>query len=328
MTMANRASVDRLFDALAVVRREPGGAPARDALVKGLSCCAAVVIEKAAKLIGELNLRGYSAELVAAFDALMRGSDPGCAARIAIAKALLDTEAGRDAEAVYVRGLHHRQFDGPPHNGRATDTAGPLRGYCGLGLVAVRHRDAMIELADMLADPEPVARIAAARALASSGKEEAGLPLRLRLRVGDSAPDVVGECLTGLLRLDPDRSLPLAEQLLGHQDGEFRDAVAYALGDSRLPEALPVLRRAFERECEPGARHALLLAAGSIRSQEAVDWLMSVLEKATPVDAAVALESLRVHHRRDATVAAGVRSVVVQRKLPALEKAMEQKWHD
>src|SRR6185369_6645482 len=128
-----------------------------------------------------------------------------------------------------------RQFDGPPVLGKPTDTAGPLRGYSGLGLLSIRHRDAVVELADLLADPEPAARIAAARGLASTGREDATLLLRLRLRAGEAAPDVVGECLAGLLRLDPERSLPLAERLLAQLAGEFRDAVAYALGDSRLP---------------------------------------------------------------------------------------------
>jgi len=326
--MAKRPSLDQLFDALSLVRRDPSGAAARDALVKGIGCGAAVVIENAANLIAELSLRGFSPELGAAFDRLMTGSDPGCVARIAIAKALLDTEAGREAEPAYLRGLHHRQFDGPPHDGKATDTAGPLRGYCALGLVSIRHRDAMTELADLLADPEPAARIAAARGLASTGREEAALLLRLRLHVGAAAPDVVGECLSGLLRLDPDRSLQFAEQLLGQGDGEMRDAVAFALGDSRLPAALPVLRRAFDREREAETRRALLVAAGAIRSQETVDWLVSVVENAVPSEAAAALDALRVHHRRDAAVAARVRTVVARRKVAALEKALEQKWRD
>jgi HEAT repeat protein len=326
--MAKRPSLDQLYDALSVVRRDPTAAAAREAMLKGLGSGAAVIIEKGANLIAELGLRGYASELGAAFERLMTGSDPGCGAKTAIAKALLDTDAGREAEPVYLRGVRHHQFDGPPLYGKATDTAGPLRGYSGLGLLSIRHRDALIELADLLADSEPAARIAAARGLASTGREEATALLRLRLRVGDAAPDVVGESLTGLLRLDPDRSLALAEQLLGHEAGEFRDAVAYALGDSRLPAALPVLRRAFDREREIETRQALLLAAGAIRSQETVDWLVSVLENTTPVEAAAALDSLRVHHRRDAAVVARVRAIVAQRKVPALEKALEQKWLD
>jgi len=326
--MAKRPSLDQLFDALSVVRRDAAGAAARDALTKALGCGAAAVIERAAKLISELNLRGYASELGAAFERLMAGSDPGCAAKVAIAKALLDTEAGREAEPTYLRGVRHTQFDGPPHHGKPTDTAGPLRGYCGLGLLSIRHRDALTELSDLLADPEPAARIAAARGLASTGREVATLLLRLRLRVGEAAPDVVAECLTGLLRLDPERSLPLAERLLAQAAGEFRDAVAYALGDSRLPAALPILRRAFDREREAATRQALLLAAGAIRSPEAVDWLVSIVEHATPDEAAVALEALRLHHRRDATVAARVRAVVSQRKAPALAKALDQKWRD
>ena len=76
--MAKRPSLDQLYDTLSVVRRDPTAAAALEALVNGLGSGAAVIIEKSANLIGELNLRGYSSELGVAFDRLMTGSDPGC----------------------------------------------------------------------------------------------------------------------------------------------------------------------------------------------------------------------------------------------------------
>src|SRR5688500_16124707 len=131
---------------------------------------------------------------------MMSGSDRACAARTTIAKALLATDAGSDATRAYLRGVRHRQFDGTPVGGRPSDTAGSLRGYCGLGLLSVRHPDALAELTDLLADEEPAARTSAARGLASTGREEAALLLRLRVRAGEASGDVLADCVTGMLR--------------------------------------------------------------------------------------------------------------------------------
>ena len=46
------------------------------------------------------------------------------------------------------------------------DTAAELRGVCALGLVRMGYRDVLVELADLLMDPEAQARMMAARSLA------------------------------------------------------------------------------------------------------------------------------------------------------------------
>jgi hypothetical protein len=322
--MAKRQSPDRVLNDLAIVRRDPASPAAREALVNGLASSSSVVVEKAAALVEELKVSGFSRELVAAFDRMMRGTDRGCAAKSAVAKALVGTDVGPEAEGAFLAGVRHHQFDGPPVNGRATDTAGPLRGYCGLGLLNVRYRDALVELTDLLADPEPAARIGAARGLASTGREEAALLLRLRVLSGEKSPEVLSECVTAMLRVDPKRSLPLAERLLGHEAWDVRDAVAFALGDWGHPSALPLLRAAFEREEEPDVRRSILVGAGLIRAHEAVDWLVSVIGSAPPRDAAAAVDSLRVSHGRDGTVAARARSAVEARPLEPLKRALAQ----
>ncbi|WP_225852694.1 hypothetical protein, partial [Haemophilus parainfluenzae] len=88
-----------------------------------------------------------------------------------------------------------------------------LRGTCALGLVRMNYPMVMVELADLLADPEPEARIAAARAVAYSEQEWGIALLRLRMKVGDT-PTVLGECLAALLQLAPADSLALARSFL------------------------------------------------------------------------------------------------------------------
>ena len=317
--MAKRASLNRLLDDLAVVRNNPDSPPSREALTLALGTASTALVEKAARLIQELKLQGYAAHLVTAFQQMLTASDPGCAARIAVVRALVDTHAGAEAAPVYQRGLRVLQREG------TVDVAGPLRGYCGLGLLDIRHADALVELTDLLADPEAPARVAAARGLASVGRGDLLLLLRLRLLAGDRSPEVIGECLTALLRLEPDRSLALALRFLDDEDGGVRDAAALSLGESRHPAALAELRRAFERQPDGETRRTILVAAGLLRGHEPVDWLMSVVENGPPDDALAALQSLRVH-RRDPALPAHLRDIVANRKIDLLRREVDQHW--
>jgi len=319
--MARRTSLDQLLNDLAAVRKQPAAPASREALVKGLASPSGVLVEKAATLIGELKLSGFAPDLAAAFERMMAGQDPGCAAKIAIAKALLDTDAGDVAEPVYRRGLRHRQREGP------TDVAGALRGYCALGLLNLRHRDALVELADLLADPEPAARTAAVRGLASTGREEAALLVRLRLLVGEPSADVLTEALVVLLRLDSDRSLPLASRFLDDESPDVRDAAALALGESRHPGALALLRLAYQRERDDQTRKTILVAAGLLRGHEPADWLTAVVENGPPAEALAALQALRVHWR-DAIIAARLRGIVAARGVATLDRELDQHWRE
>jgi hypothetical protein len=317
--MAKRLSLDQLLNDLGAVRQDPSSPASRAALLKGLASSSGVLVEKAASLIGELKLNSLASELAAAFERFVTANDPGCAAKIAVSRALLDTHAGDVAEPVYRRGLRVRQREG------STDVAGALRGFCALGLLNLRSRDALVELTDLLADPEPAARTAAVRGLASTGREEAGLLIRLRLLVGEPSPDVLTEALVALLRLDPDRSLPFAGRLLDDESPDVRDAAALALGESRHAGALPLLRRAYQRERDDQTRKTILVAAGLLRGQEAGDWLTTVVENGPPAEALAALQSLRVR-RRESGLAGRIRAIVSARAIATLQRELDQHW--
>src|SRR4030095_1142535 len=107
-------------------------------------------------------------------------SDKGCAAKTAVIKALLAADC--DDEQLFRKGVRHVQLE-PTWGGRA-DTAAPLRALCGLGLVQVGARDAMGELAALLADKEADARIGAASALGYCGQSATPL-LRFKVLMGD-----------------------------------------------------------------------------------------------------------------------------------------------
>jgi HEAT repeat protein len=231
-------------------------------------------VGRAATLVGELGLEALVPDLVAAFPRFVENlprADPGCSAKTAIVEAL--RRLGHDDRELYRRGAGHVQME-PVFGGRV-DTAVDLRGASALALAETAPVDVLLDLANLLADPEPPVRISAARAISAHGRG-AGIPLlHLKALAGDLEPRVVSECLLGLLRLDAREELPFVASFLQKGD-EAAEAAAVALGESRLAEALQVL----EAWLAPAERRRLgrtaLLAIAALRREEAVDLLLSI----------------------------------------------------
>jgi len=59
-----------------------------------------------------------------------------------------------------------------------------------------------------MADEAPVVRVEAVRAVAEMDAEEAALVLRLKARLGDREPSVIGQVFDSLLQLERDAALP------------------------------------------------------------------------------------------------------------------------
>ena len=90
--------------------------------------------------------------------------------------------------------------------GGSVDTAVDVRVSCAMGLVNTRYPRALIDLVGLLADPEPRARAGAARAIACAEPLAAEAVLRIKALTGDAEAEVVGECLVGLLQVEPEES--------------------------------------------------------------------------------------------------------------------------
>ena len=266
-----------------------------------------IAIAQAAKVIGEHEIHSLTPQLVNTFDRLMEKAadrDPGCRAKAEIADTLYRLEH-RDAE-VFLRGLHHVQRE--PIWGGQVDTAPKLRGLCALGLVRMNYPNVMVELADLLADAEPEARIGAARAIAYSENPFGIALLRLRIKVGDT-PTVLGECLAALLQLSLEDGLPFAKNFLeaGRREADPREAietaevVALVLGESRSPAAFPILQDWWNHTSHPELRQTGLLAIAMLRRNEAIEWLLDLVTAAPPKDAKSALEALELY-QQDSTL--------------------------
>ena len=137
-------------------------------------------------------------------------TDKLCRAKIATVEALDKLE--HEGPDVFLRAARHVQYE-PVFGGRE-DTAGALRAAAIIALARMGYRSLLPLLIDGLVDSKKEVRIAAAQALGDHGTEAATLLLRLKARVGDGDPDVISECLFGLLSAAPKESLPLVAEFL------------------------------------------------------------------------------------------------------------------
>ena len=255
-------------------------------------------VAAAAQIVGQSGIDGLIPDLVAAFDRLTdcpAKADPGCRAKTEIAEALYRLRY--DDEEVFLRGIHHVQME--PVWGGEVDTAADLRGACAVGLVRMDYPYVLVELADLLADAEQPARIAAIRAVAYSGNE-VGVPLlRFKALVGGDDPQVMGECFAALLKLAPGSSLAFVGRFLDAPERALRETAALAIGESRLSQAVGVLREWWERTVDAELRRTALLAIAMLRHGESIEFLLSLVRDAPLSAARDAIAALGLYRHDD-----------------------------
>jgi hypothetical protein len=299
------------LDALAELRREPYSAETATRLRAALAARQAPLVARAARIAGDEEDQALVPELRSAFHRLLLNpvkSDPGCAAKSEIATALYKIGAYEDA--LFLIGARHVQLE--PVWGGTQDTACDLRAACVLGLVRLNHPEAHDEIAELLADREPAARIGAARAIAYSEDARFSPLLRFKILAGDEEPLVIAECLGALLRVAGAGAFPFCERLLDDADAHRREAVALALGESRLAAALPLLRAWWQRTSTLDLRRTALLAIAMLRSEHGEAFLLSVIREAPGHDARDAIAALGIF-RDDAALRQRVVEVATAR---------------
>jgi HEAT repeat protein len=315
--MAGRESLE---DKLASIRALRGRAstPERSAaLRKRLGDRSNLVVAAAAGVVGEDRLDALAGDLEAAFDRFL--VDPAkvdklCRAKLAVVEALDRMEHLRTE--VFRKAARHVQPE--PAWGGPQDTAPPLRAAALVALARAEGSAALPWLVDALADPAREVRMATASALGAVGGEAAALVLRLKARLGDDDPDVLSECLGGLLAADPEAGLPLVAGFLDPADAAACEAAAMALGKSRLPEALEPLRTCWGRAHSAELRGHLLLAVAILRRPAAIDFLVDLVARPPePGDDLAALAALRIY-KEDPRVRERLASVVGDRDGAAL----------
>jgi HEAT repeat protein len=272
----------------------------------------AIAVARAAKLVNRMNAQVLIPDLVAAFERFMVNAattDQSCIAKKTIAQTLYRLDYSQ--EDLFLQGIKHVQME--PVWGGKVDTAPGLRGFCALGLVRMNYPLVMVELADLLADPEPEARISAARAIAYTENSQ-GVPLlRLKVKLGDKDPQVLSECFIALLKLAPDSSLSLVSGFLEHPDAQISEMAALALGESRIEAAFPVLRQWWQHSRDPELRRSVLLAIAMLRKDEALEFLVSMIEQGKLSEAKDAVAALELY-RQDSILWGRICSAIEKRE--------------
>jgi HEAT repeat protein len=322
------AKARRTTETKLVRLRSLRGAPVSPELLQELGDALAdssnLVVADAAALVAEARLVDLAPALTAAFDRFLVNptkTDKLCRAKIAIAEALNQMDFAE--EDTFWRGARYVQFE--PVYGGERDTAAPLRISCAFSLVRVHARGVLALLVDLLSDPEKDARLGAAQALAYSETEAAGLLLRLKARVGDSEPDVVSECFTGLFKLAPPEAVPFVAEFLEAPDRAVQESALLALGDSRRPQAFEVLKAFWERLIDAELREPVLMSLSLLRLPAASDFLVGLVETGTRSIAEAAISALALH-RYDDRLRERIAVIVSQKEHQALQGHFQDRF--
>ena len=310
--MAHARKTEDCLEALSRLRKDPTAPAVRAELGQYLTHRSNAVVAKAAKLAGDFELQDLRPHLVEAFHRFMKdpaATDRGCAAKTAVVQALEALAAPE--EAIYLTGIRHIQMEGS--FGPPIDTAAALRSASAMALVHMHHPDAVLHIVTLLVDREADARIGAVRALAWSERPETVPLLRLKVLAGDQSVDVIAECFTALLAVAPARSLDFVAGYLDSAAGAAAETAALALGQSREPAALDILKNRYADGAGESLRRALLAGLALAREDSAFEFLFSLVETAPEKIAAQALSALATF-RHDDRIRSRVAALVEHRK--------------
>jgi hypothetical protein len=300
--MAHRKIEEEIQRLAQICQADSGAGPASGsaaiaALRKALGDRVNLMVAKAAKLAAELHNEELLPDLQAAFDRLMEKPverDPQCWGKNAIATALVALNYRESAR--FLRGARHIQME--PVWGGEADTAATLRGICLLALPSctdVRREEILRCLVDALTERAHTVRLDAVRAIAQMEGAEAPLLLRLKGRVGDEESEVIGQVFDSLLRLEGAEALPFLGGFLQSKKEELREEAALALGASRLPAAVELLREALAVARDPQFRGVLMRAVSASRQPAAIELLLDLYRNGRAADSAAALAALELH---------------------------------
>jgi HEAT repeat protein len=319
--MAKRLSVDDKLSAVRRLREQPPSPQVVSELRSFLRDKSNLIVAAAAAIVAEQNHAALSVELEAAFEQCMvdpLATDKLCRGKIAVVQALDKLE--HEETALFLRAARQVQFE--PVWGGSEDTAAPLRAAAIMALLRLDYHGLLPLLVDSLVDPQKDVRNAAAQALGHHGSEPARLLLRLKARVGDKDPEVISECLSGLLTGSPKEALPFVSEFLDSADASVQEAAILALGRSRLPEAFDLLKAC--RQSHPiGLNEEIFLAMAMLRLPVATDFLLEIVATDGEKSASEALSAILIY-RYDPVLRQRIAEAVQKSGSRALKAKLER----
>ncbi len=320
--MGKRLSLDDKLSAIRHLRDLEPSSDVTAALRLALGDKSNLVVAAAADIASDSRYAGLCGDLHAAFSRFMvdpDSTDKLCRAKIAIVQALDKRE--HDGVDLFLGAVNHVQFE--PVWGGQEDTAAPLRTAAVFALARLGYRGLLPLLADALVDRCKEVRLAAAQALGDQGTEAAVLLLRLKTRIGDKEPDVVSECLLGLLKAAPQPSLPLVTQFLDSSESAMSEAAMLALARSRIPEAFDLLRSHWQNH-QVSSNETIYVAMAMLRLPAANEFLLELVANGSERSALAALSALLIY-RYDPSLRRQIANAVQRSRNRSLKVKFEQK---
>jgi HEAT repeat protein len=294
--LPNKKLEDRI-EQLRNLRQHPPATDVDVILRKAFADRSNLVIAEAAKSVGELRLSAWIPSLLTVFGTLFEDAaktDPKCWGKTAIVKALVQLDYSDSPP--FVRGLRHVQME--PVWGGQEDFAHHLRANCALALVQctdLTRLEVLRCLVDAMSDSADPVRVEAVRAIHQLGGDESLLLLRLKARLGDPRPLIIGHVFDALLNMERDRAVPFVSEYLSSSEEELRDEAALALGSSRLTTAVQLLIETWKEAHGEAFAGVLLRAISSSRLDEGIEFLLEVLRTGTSRQSVAAAEALKLH---------------------------------
>lgn len=287
--MPNRLTVDERLIQLRELARLEDHSKILAAVIQSLADKSNLIVAQGAKIAYDLELRGTETALVAAWNRLIKHPEPikadkGCHAKAAIIQAL--GQFDYDNPDLYLEGLGYEQEE--PAWQKPEDTAENVRAGCAFALArsrSLRIVDKLNAFVDYLLSDQRADRLNACQAIADTGHESAIPLLRMKLLQGSDFPDVLGNCMSGLLCLNAKSSIPLVATFLEHVNEQVIAEAAVALGTCGLPEAVNLLIARYQRASSDDLRRSVLISIGLSRDAVATDFLISQLTTDAPIDA-------------------------------------------
>ena len=296
--MAVSRRLEAQLEQLEQLRQGQAGDELRNELRLAFASGAALIVSRAAVICREEQLTDLGLDMEKSWSRFRNPPakfDKGCKAKTALAETMVELDI--DCIELYLQGIHLRQPEAVW--GGTVDTAAELRAVCAGGLAQSVYPEAVVELAELLADPEPEARAGAVRALAQLDPWRVEPLLRFKLLSGDDNDKVTGDCCLALLQMSPESTLPFVSPLLENDNNQLAEAVALAMGESRLEQALEPLQQAWEGALDVGFRRTLLLSIAMLHSDSSREFLLELVERETLSMAKLVVNALAMYRHDD-----------------------------
>ncbi len=264
-----------------------------------------VVVAKAAELAADWNATELIKDLLATFYRLQEDGlnhDPQCWGKTAIIKALY--ELAHQDPKVFIDACRTVQLE--PVYGGKSDTATSVRMAAIQVLVQLPLVDlttVMMVLADLLADESAKVRSETVRACVYMQPLLVAPLLRLKIRLGDTEPRVMGVCFDTLLLLVPESETvglvlgyaspkPVIKRFAPSHDVLQAEAVA-SLASSSVAEAIKEVIGLYPKLKDMQLQRVMFTALGVSPLEEAVRFLLQRLKEGDASEAKWALEALK-----------------------------------